>query len=615
VLCANKKEIPLQSTVGSEEEIQLGKGNCTVMNRCGALFRTSGAAIIMAGFAALFSAASGGPSGPIISKMPNQNSNRESGAVISLPPIPGLEMPAEAKSTIAAEESPMKELLASASARGLKITHDRKGYLFPIGDTLVTWTAWEGEPDVSAVKAVKSGHVYVFKNGQIPVGLSLDDHATAGNHATKIARDSAGRIHMAWLDSGRPEVGDKIMYRRGVQDPVSGAIQWETGPVIVAAAAWDSHVALAVSANAVHFAWFQAETGRYRRLVHRDGAWSFEPLRDTKATGRAWDNGPDLAVRGDDEIHLLTAEGVYAISNNGGVSWTKEKVPVPAGASIKGPALDLDSAGNSHVIFTACFRNSKYSEWHYNDPNGAYWELRYVRRQVGGAWTDAQNVLAAFPEWSDFRRGKITGTDESWDSLADWADVAVDEVDNVHLAWHGPVNTHIFGNDEAYYTRRPASGKGSWRAWETPSALYPKDESKGHFFAYAPSLCTDALTKLVFPVVFFETTPGHPGVPGDTGDQVFNSIFRIVRDGILEGVPIELTSMAQYGMSTWFPCAAPRLFHHANGRTWLDVLQTTTTPKKNDDPFYFIIYQRREVTDLLQRSRQGSKEKGIVCSM
>ncbi len=514
-------------------------------------------------------------------------------------------------STIAAEASPMKELLASASATGLKITHDRKGYLFPIGDTLVTWVAWEGEPDVSAVKAVKSGHVYVFKNGQIPVGLSLDDHATAGNHATKIARDSAGRIHMAWLDSGRPGVGDKIMYRRGVQDPASGAIQWETDPIIVADAAWDSHVVLAVSANAVHLAWVQAGTSRYRRLAHREGAWSFDPLRDTKATGRAWDNGPDLAVRNDDEIHLLTAEGVYAISNNGGVSWTREKVPVPTGASIKGPTLDLDRAGNSHVVFTAGFGNSKYPELHYNDPNGLYSELRYVRRQVGGLWIDAQNVLAAFPEWSDFKSAKIPGSKESWDSLADWADVAVDEAENVHVAWHGPVNTHIFGNDEAYYTRRPVSGKGTWRAWEGPSPLYPIDGPKGHYFSYAPSLCTDALTKLAFTVVFFETTPGHPGVPGDAGDQVFNSIFRIVRDGVLEGVPIELTSMAQYGMSTWFPCAAPRLFHHANGRAWLDVLQTTTTPKRNDEPFFFIIYQRQDVTDLLQKIPESHEEKKV----
>jgi hypothetical protein len=533
--------------------------------------------------------------------------------VISLPPMPALELPVEGQTGIAAEASPMKELLASASAGGLNVTHDREGYVFPIGGTRVTWTAWEGQPHVGAVKAVKRGHVYVFKNGQAPVGLSMDSHATAGNHSAKVVRDSAGGIHMAWLDAGRPGIGNTIMYRRGVQDPTSGAITWETDPVVVADAASDSHVALAVSANAVHFAWFQGGTARYCRLVHRAESWTFGPVRDTKAQGDKWDHGPDLAVRGDEEIHVLTARGVYAVSISGGLVWSREDVPVPSGASIKDPALALDSAGNGHVAFTATYRGTKYSDWHYNDPNGAYWELRYVRRRADGGWTDAQNILAAFTEWRDFNADKSgdddrdsrDGDNDAWDSLADWADVAVDEADAIHVVWHGPVNTHVFGNDEAFYTRRATSGNGEWGAWETPSPLYPKDPPRGHYFSYAPSLCTDASTKLALAVVFFETTPGHPGVPGDTGDEIFDSVLRVVRDGALMGAPIELTAMARHGMSTWFPCAGPRLFRHANGRAWLDVLQTTTTPRESNDPFHFIVYQRHEVTDLL-RTTTGS---------
>jgi hypothetical protein len=526
--------------------------------------------------------------------------------VIGLPPMPGLELPAGMRSGIPADASPMKELLASATAGGLRVTHDRAGYVFPVGGTRVTWTAWEGEPRTSPPKAVKSGNVYVFPNGLMPVGLSMDDRATSGNHAAKVVRDGAGRIHLAWLDTGRPGIGDKVMYRRGVQDPASGAVRWETDPLVVADAAWDSHLAVAASAHAVHFAWFQDGTNRYRRLVDRDGSWVFDPPRDTRAEGRAWDNGPDIGVRGDDEIHVITATGVYAVSTNGGAWWKRENVPLPAGASIKGPALSLDSTGNSHVIYTAMYRGTRYPEWRYNDPNGAYWELRYVRRQADGKWVDEQNVLAAFPDWRDFNadksgdddRDSSDGDNDAWDSLADWADVAVDDAGTIHVAWHGPVNGHIFGNDEAFYARRPASGAGDWGAWESPVPLYPKDPAKGHTFSYAPSLCTDASSSFVLAVVFFETTPGHPGVPGDTGSQLFDSILRVIRSGKPAERPIELTSMARHGMSTWFPCAGPRLFRHPSGRAWLDVLQTTTTPADAGDPFHFVIYQRREVTGL-----------------
>ncbi len=524
--------------------------------------------------------------------------------VITLPPMPGLELPAGMSKGIPAEATPMKDLLASATAGALRVTHDRAGYVFPVGRTRVTWTAWEGEPHASAARAVKSGNVYVFPAGLTPVGLTLDDHATAGNHAAKVVRDAAGRIHLAWLDAGRPGTGDRVMYRRGVQDPATGAVRWETDAQVVAEAASDSHVAVAASPHAVHFAWFQEGTTRYRRLVERDGSWTFEWPRDTRAEGGKWDNGPDLAVHGDDEIHVLTARGAYAVSINGGTVWMRDKVPVPSGTEIKGPALAVDAAGNAHVVFTAMVRGTKFSDWRYHEPNGAYWELRYVRRQPDGKWVDAQGILAAFPEWRDFNADKVgnddrdssDGDNDAWDSLADWADVEVDDASTIHVAWHGPVNGHIFGNDEAYYTRRPASGAGAWGAWDAPTALYPKDPADGHYFSYAPSLCADAKAGLTLAVVFFETTPGHPGTPGDTGSEMFDSILRVIKDGKLAAAPVALTSMAAHGMSTWFPCAAPRLFRHPNGKAWLDVLQTTLTPKGSGDPFYFVLYQRVEVT-------------------
>src|SRR4029077_7319344 len=39
--------------------------------------------------------------------------------------------------------------------------------------------------------------------------------------------------------------------------------------------------------------------------------WKFEPIRNTRAAGDWHDNGPDIAVRGDNEIHILTPTGNY----------------------------------------------------------------------------------------------------------------------------------------------------------------------------------------------------------------------------------------------------------------------------------------------------------------
>mgnify|MGYP003694497017 CR=1 FL=1 len=88
----------------------------------------------------------------------------------------------------------------------------------------------------------------------------------------------------------------------------------------------------------MHFVWSTDGTTRYLRVVRVGRELRADPVRDTRATGGAYDNGSDLAVRGDDEIHVLTYTGQYAVSTNGGVSWYVERVPWPAGET-KNPAL------------------------------------------------------------------------------------------------------------------------------------------------------------------------------------------------------------------------------------------------------------------------------------
>ena len=362
---------------------------------------------------------------------------------IELPEILAIELPASGMTSIAPSASPAKELLESASAIGFAVTHDVR-FSLPLGASQVTWTAWRGAPGTGQAVATRQAWVYVFPFGQTPAGISGRHDATAGNHSAKVVRDRSGRVHVAWLDAARPGKGTTVLYRSGVQDPATGRFTWDT-PVsrLSALGAAVGMVSMEMSPNALHFAWSTESTTRYLRVLWVGDQWRSDPIRDTRAAGGAYDNGSDLAVRGDDEIHVLTYTGQYAASTDGGSSWRVEKVPWPPGEK-KNPALAVDPMGNAHVVFTLKVRVP--TEWKSGQPNGAYWQLRYVRRQAEGGWVDGQDMLGAFPEWRD--RGM------SRDVVADWPDIAADAQGNLHVAFHGTANSGKYGQDEAFYVRR-----------------------------------------------------------------------------------------------------------------------------------------------------------------
>jgi hypothetical protein len=510
---------------------------------------------------------------------------------IVLPEILAIELPKPGQTEIAPTEAPMTELLSSATARGLNVTHDRTRPLL-IGGTLITWTAWEGEPHKSGMRRSKSAYVYVFPFGQTPVGVSGDDHATAGNHSAKVVRDADGKVHVAWLDGGRAGRGFRVLYRRGVQDFKNRKIHWETEPIRVSDAkleAGNSYVALAGSENAIHFVWSGGGSARYRRLVRMATAWNFEPIRDSRARGAWHDNGPSIAARGDDEIHVLTPTGNYAVTSDSGLTWSVDAVPVPAGMTMKNPALDVDNKGNVHIVFTGAVRRPP--KWSSSKPNRGYWQLRYIRRE-NGRWVDAQDALASFSRWRE-------PTDES-DMLSDWADIAADKRGNLHLVWHGTVNTRIYANDEAYYSGRSITAKGGWGAWSEPQALHPVNAHKGEFFSFAPSLSLDDTGNLVVAVVFFDTT---------RGGHVLDVDARLIRNAKVEGAAIPLSRLAglpdaggkSQSMSSWFPVANPRIFQRAEGDMWLDVLSTAVPPEHHKSPNY-VIYQRFDLTKFVSKS-------------
>jgi len=506
-----------------------------------------------------------------------------------LPEMLAIELPSREMDEIAPDRSPLKDLLESATANGLRVTHDRVSPV-GIGATQVTWTAWSGEPGVSAVRARRSAWVYVFPYGQTPIGMSRDDHATAGNNSPKVVRDGFGAVHAAWLDSGRPGTSPRVMYRRGIQHPVTGVVQWTTAPTPVGGPVIGvSYVGIAASERAIHLAWLgERSTLMYCRLLPRGDYWIREPIRSVGALGGGYETSPSIAVRGDREIHVLTATGSYAVSTDGGMRWIVDQMPIPVGMKLKNPAMTVDPAGNVHVAFIGMMPGPKDGDTSQR-ANGASWELRYVRR-TGGGWIDARNVLAAFPAWTDVGDGR--------DVLSDWPTIALDGNSNLYVAWHGTIPSHVYGQDEAYLIRRPAVAAGEWGAWETPHRIHPTTSEKEEY-SFAPSLAMDPESGRGA-VVFFYRVRGS--------GEVFDSAARVFRDGALTSTVIPLyrrgSTADEAGprndlSSTWFTSAGPWLVHR-DGKVWLDVLSTVVTPDVHEAP-YFIVFETREIDGALLR--------------
>ena len=507
---------------------------------------------------------------------------------ISVPEVLAIELPAPGVSELAPTASPLRELLEAARLQGQPAAHNVTRPLRAGTTTAVTWSATDG----SGRTVTRTEPLHVFPFGQAPVGVSRIERATGGNNAPKIARDAEGKVHMVWLDAGRPGTEPRVLYRRASTDPQTGAVTWETDPLMVSTRTTVSQgpfPALRISKGAVHIAWAGPnESTKYRRLVRTGTGWTPEAIRDTRAPGGQWDKGPGLDVRGDDEIHVISPSGRYAFSKDGGTFWSRDALPRPPAGSIKGPALAVDALGNSHVVYTVKVRSP--ASWSSGRPNRAYWELRYARRAPDGTWAEGLNVLAGQPGWAE-----PTNDD---DVLADWPDIAVDGAGNVHVGWHGTANTHIYGRDEAFYARRPATGPGAWGAWEAPQLLFARPAgSRGHY-SFAPSLSVDTDGDVAFALTFADLTQNL--------DLKMDSMARMLRGGRLQGAPVALSTRAaaalaqgrpEAALAAWFPMAAPRLYVAAPGRVWLDVLQNLVPHSDNADSY--IVYQRVDVSALV----------------
>jgi hypothetical protein len=509
-------------------------------------------------------------------------------AEISLPDLLAVELP-PGVAQLAPTDAPLRELLDQAKSGHRHVTNDLAQPVGP-GPHRVTWTAWAGVPGSSAADATRSATLFVLPHGFTSVGLSGDDHATAGNNAMKIARDGAGRVHMVWLDAGRTGGGTRVMYRRATTD-AAGGVQWETAPLRVddsRSEAWNAYAGLALSHDKVHFVWQAGGKAWYRALTHHGSVRSWGPARDIGAASEAEDLGPSIAVA-HGVIHVVTPSGIYAFSNDQGETWHAAPIPAPEGETIQGPTVALDSLGDAHIAFIGKVRGPMNASK--EAASRGYWELRYVRRTADDRWVDPQNVLSGDPAWAEPK-----GQD---DVLAAWVQLRIDEADSLHVVWHGTAATRIYGNDEAYYSWRRAAGPGSWEArWAKPQPLVPMQPKDGISFSFAPSLALDGETVLA--TAFYDINDGGRW-------RGLDALARVIRRGVFDEATIAVSPLVRASieanrpdaaLSAIFVVTAPRLFHAPDGRVWLDVIETLV-PLAVDGAPRLVVYRPVEVTRAL----------------
>src|SRR5262249_38615510 len=154
----------------------------------------------------------------------------------------------------------------------------------------------------------------------------------------------------------------------------------------------------------------------------------------------------------------------------------------------------------------------------------------------------------------------------SRDSIADWPDIAADQHGNIHVGFHGTANSGKFGQDEAFYVRRPASGPGAWGAWDRPVPLHPMNRAAHHAQSYAPSFSLNPATDALVAVVFFDNQ--------DQSHEAFDVDALVLRDGKMVGKPIPLSRNARAAidanhgddaLAVWFATPAPRIYRQADG--------------------------------------------------
>lgn len=259
--------------------------------------------------------------------------------------------------------------------------------------------------------------------------FNISDNPTP-SRSPSIAVDSQGTVHVVWQDFA-PGNYD-IFYS---QKPKGG--NWST-PYNVSNNPEDSTApSVAVDGQGiVHVAWQQDVSGTpdifySSRAV--DGTWA-TPVNVSNNSGES--DNPSLAVDAQRNVHLVWFDKTpgnedifYATKPNGGTWSTPVNISNNTGDS-EYPVLAADSQGTVNVA------------WQDNTPGN--WEIFYSSKPAGGSWSTPFNIS---------RNSSSSG----------FPTIAVDDSNNVYLAWHD--NSPNITQDlyEIFYVSKPKGGD-----WSSP---------------------------------------------------------------------------------------------------------------------------------------------------
>ncbi len=481
---------------------------------------------------------------------------------ILLPEPFAVELPA-GTTRLGAGDVPIRQLLKRIQAGGDRVSIDLPREQVGPGAWRVTLSAW---PDAAGGRpaARREAVLVVVPHGMTPVAN------TGYGSMPHIARDADGFVHMVWTDAWRAGAREGAMYRRGIVLP-DGTVRFDTDILDLGQnrGNWTAMPTLAAVGHSVHFAWQADATIRYRSLSFADGNWRWSGEIDTKAPALSRELGPAIAADAD-TVSILSADGHYLGSRDGGRSWTVETVPF--GNADRLGVVSLASGRGGRPLAAASALTS--------GPAGVRWTLRLARRIGVGAWQALPGPIDERPECMG----------PPADTFCNAFRVLEDPTGTLHAVFLG---TPAAGSDlpiQAWYAWLPPDGE-----WRAPVPLLAPDKLHGLGRANSTDLLLDH--DAVVLLAGFELHAGWRY----RGDDAQLELFR---DGAMRTPPLPVASFIRNAMTESEPAAAlsasalnlaPTLLHTPDGRVWADVLMILN-PTAVAAPGV-VVWQRLDVTD------------------
>ena len=370
----------------------------------------------------------------------------------------------------------------------------------------------------------------------------VSTESTAHSSSPSITADSLGNVYVGWVDYSlyAGSGGDMDIFYKYWNSTTSA---WTTTEVVsTESTSVSTNPSIAVdSARNVHISWedttvygvsgFDSDIF-YKYWNASSSMWTMTEIVSTESTDSS--KRPSIAVDSAANIHVVWNDrtdyaecGVdedifYKCWNSTTSTWTMTEVVSNDSTSVSSfPSIAVDSAANIHVvwndqtnytgsgvdydIFYKCW-NSTTSLWttlevvstESSDKSWLPTIAVDILNNVHVAWTDYTNFAYCGYDQDIFYKCWNTST-SSWtttevvstqSSFTSWSQkIAVDSVGNVHIAWQDETNYAGCGVDEDIFYKCWNTTTSSWTITEVLSPESSKN-------CYGPSLCVDSLDKV-----------------------------------------------------------------------------------------------------------------------